>query len=187
MRCDVQQLRSWAYVVHKEYGWDSEDKVDNTDDTGGEERDGGSSQTNLREDSRGVVDDGVDTERSSYQPIAHGLFPPAGCSEAKVRNSPSPLLQSLSTGSEHQSVEKGLGRQETLVLPEGNLEVDIVVAVSLLGSFTLDQSLGLESSELELNLGVLGGSVSELGESNQTFLLSTYKWVSSSVKYLALG
>jgi hypothetical protein len=102
----------------------------------------------LSEDGRSVVDDSVDT---------------------------GPLLQGLSTGSEHQSVKKWLCRQESLVFEHGDSEVDIIVTISLLGGFSLDQSLGLKSSELELDVGRVSGPVSQFCKVVETFLLSTFQ------------
>jgi hypothetical protein len=48
-------------------------------------------------------------------------------------------------------VEKWLGGEESFVLEHSDSESDFVHTVSLLGSLDLDQSLGLESSELVLS------------------------------------
>jgi hypothetical protein len=86
---------------------------------------------------------------------------------------PSPLLQTLSRSTQHQSVKQRLGREESLVLEERDSESDLVHAVSLLGGLSLDQSFSLEGSEFVLNLGALGGLRSQEGERLQALLLST--------------
>jgi hypothetical protein len=139
-------------VIDEKDGGNGEDKVDNSNDTSCQKSDGTSSETDLslgtskliccvsllgtrtHEDCGRVVDDGVDT---------------------------SPLLESLGTSSEHESVKKWLGSQEAFVFQHGYLECDIVHTVSFLCSFALNQSFGLESSELELNVGSIGGSTTQ--------------------------
>lgn len=53
-----------THVVDKEDSREGKEEVDNTDDTSSQETDGSSRQTNLCEDGRSVVDDGVDTVRA---------------------------------------------------------------------------------------------------------------------------
>lgn len=67
-----------------------------------------------------------------------------------------PLLKGLSTSTDEETVEQGLCGEKTLVLEAGDLEVDVIVAVALLGSFTFNKPLRLQGKELGLNSWVIG-------------------------------
>lgn len=54
-----------THVVDEEDGRDGHHKVDDTDDTSGEETDGTARETDLGKDGGGVVDNSVDTAVSS--------------------------------------------------------------------------------------------------------------------------
>jgi hypothetical protein len=100
-------------------------------------------------------------------------------------NSPCPLLESLSTGTDHQSVKEGTGSQKPLVFEQTGAEGDIVHAVSLLSSFALDKAFSLQSAEFVLNGGVFGLSASEFGEGNKRLFLSA--WTSACVAPQSAG
>jgi len=71
-------------------------------------------------------------------------------------------------------VEKSLGGEKTLVFEQGDAESDLIHAVTLLSSLDLNETLSLESTELELDFWVLGWGGSEVSKSFKTFLLATY-------------
>lgn len=70
-------------------------------------------------------------------------------------------------------MEKGLGGEETLVLENRNAEVDVVNAISLLGSLTLHEALSLQRTELVLDQRVLRWAVAQLGEPDKTLLFTS--------------
>lgn len=63
----------FTHVVNEQDSWDSEDEVDNTNDTSGEKRHGTSTETDLGEDCGGVVDDGCESHqlRSLLHTVDH--------------------------------------------------------------------------------------------------------------------
>jgi hypothetical protein len=88
-------------------------------------------------------------------------------------NSPSPLLEGLGAGTDHQSMQQGASGEQSLVLQEADFDGDIVHSVSLLGGFTLNKSLGLKGTELVLHHGVLGVPTTKGGQCEQRLLLAT--------------
>lgn len=71
-------------------------------------------------------------------------------------------------------MKKRAGGQETLVLEKRDTEVDVVNAVTFLCGLTLDETLGLEGTELVLNNGVLGSPRAEFREGRETLLLAAW-------------
>lgn len=79
-----------------------------------------------------------------------------------------PLLQCLGAGTDQKAVEQRPGSEEALVFEASNPEVDIVVSVALLGCLTLHKAFRLQSKELGLDSGVVGGKGTKIGEGHQT-------------------
>lgn len=84
-----------------------------------------------------------------------------------------PLLQSLGGSTDEKTVKERLGGEETLVLEERDLEVDVIGAIPFLGGFTLDETLGLQRAELVLHKRVLVRERTEVGKVVEAFLLAS--------------
>ena len=152
---------SASKIVDKQDGGNGHHKIDDADHTGREERNSVSGQTNLRENGRGVVNNGVDTKLALESTIhdSHIL--------------PCPLLQTLSQRTQHQSVQQSLLREQALVVVHCDLPAELLGPVSLLGSLSLNHPLRLECAKLVLHLWVVLDFVSQSRKGGETLLLAS--------------
>lgn len=79
---------------------------------------------------------------------------PVGTSERVLMLQKQPERAQLTLGrsTQHQSVQKRFRGEQPLVFEHSYTEVDLVHTISLFGSLSLDQSLGLKSTELILHM-----------------------------------
>jgi hypothetical protein len=110
------EQRATTKVVNKQDGGNSKDKVDDADNTGGEKGDGWAGETDLLKDGRSVVNNCLACQLPLGIADCSSSLELPGCSAWNTHVDTGPLLQSLRTCTQHQSMQQRLGCKQPLVL-----------------------------------------------------------------------
>lgn len=164
-----------AHAVNPQHGGDGGDEHDDTDDTCREQADGRGAEAELLEDLGSVVENLEGSHRQQrelYIPIPLPLV------QARTHGiNGSPLLEEHGNRRNNNTLEHGLGLEQPgnghkLQLKDVPGCLLAQVGVVLGDAALLEQRLGLDLEELELDELVVGGEVAKVGEHGAGLLLA---------------